>query len=711
MSTPFERGRALSYVHNWAILPLATRTSWQPLNSNGHNGATDDEDTIAAWMKKWPTANYGICPKASGLVVLDFDRNHKNGGDGVSTWQALLDKHNGGRPLPTFTVQTPGDGLHLYFIDPGFSVEDNNTPKGKAAVGVDIKWNGYVAGPGCVRDQTTRDDGSIRLGGEYKLISRRDILPAEMPEWLVRWISRERPQTKIDPNHKAKASDHDTVKRVVYMAGVLSRVPEGSAQEWINRECFKIGQYIGAGQITKQEVMVRFSRALRGWNGYERILDHIDRQLDAGSKIPRPWLSTKPEPAKKPAEPAQSIKDEAKAILDTPDPDDEDDMFSDPEDEVSERDQLVDELVDQMEIRMLAKLKLAAKYRTSKPVSEQLMDVTELRNLPQPEPLIDQIMSRGASTLLYAGTNVGKSVVALDMAMSVATGHPWLDRFRVHKGRVLWIAGEGVYSLLGRMKAWQYRNKVMLRPSQGDVFKVIPNSIVFASEEQVAETVAMVRDGQFDLVVIDTLAMNSVGFNENAPVEMTAWWNEVIKLRSECERLAILVLHHEGKGTANQNTTFKEPRGATSIKDVPETVIRLSISEGSKSGRDIEITKQRDMPSLGKRLYVDIEKEPKSGEPVVVGKPDPDTDEDGVLLKENSRTKLMRYFRENFSETGVTQAKLYGLVTEQDIIKKSTFYNAVNQLIKDKELVSTKRGSGVYLTLRGHLDNAGEDDL
>lgn len=703
--SPFERGRRLSAVYGWAIFPLYTRTSWSPITGNGHKAATNDEDQLEKWIKAHPTANYGVVPMLSGLVVVDLDRNHADGADGVSAWLELLKQHNDGKAIRTFTVKTPGDGLHLYFLDPGFSTD--NKPKGKPANGIDIKYDGFVCGPGSIRDERTRDNASTQLGGEYKIASH--CPPAEMPEWLKSWLSKTRPNasTKLDG---PKASDQDTVRRVVQMARILSNVPEGGASAWINAEATKIGQYVAAGQISKQEVLVRFGRALRGWTGYENVMQHIDRQLDYGIGLgPRPWMATKPTTDKPKPAPTSSPSAPA-ATKSTPEPEDLDSVLEEVE-EGDEWEQQIDERVEQLELNMLAKRKLAAKYRTTKPVAEQRITAAQLKDLPQPEPLIDQIMSRGASTLLYAGTNVGKSVVALDMAMSVATGHPWLDRFYVHQGAVLWIAGEGVYSLRGRMKAWQYANKKPLQLSAGHVFDIIPNSVVFASEEQVAETVALVHERQYDLVVIDTLAMNSVGFNENAPVEMTAWWNEVIKLRSECPRLAILVLHHEGKGTANQNTTFKEPRGATSIKDVPETVIRLSLAEGSKMGRDIEITKQRDMPSLGKRLMIDIQKEEKSGEPCVVGKPDPDTDEDGVLLKENSRTKLMRFFHENFSETGVTQAKLHSLVTEQDIIKRSTFYNAVNQLIKDKELVSTKRGNGVFLTVRGHLDDGTEDDL
>lgn len=709
MVSPFERGRRLSYSHDWAIFPLATRTTWQPLTSNGHHGATDDEAQLKAWMAKWPTANYGVNPRASGLIVLDFDRNHLDGADGVGTWRELLAKHNGGRDLVTFTVMTPGDGLHLYFQDPGFSAD--NTPKGKPAPGVDVKWNGFVAGPGCVRDQTQRNDGSVRLGGEYRVISRRDITPAPMPEWLVAWISKRRaaqPTQLTGP----KASDHDTVRRVVQMASVLSRIEQGGAQEWINRELPKIGQYVAAGQIPKQDVLVRFRRALMGWTGFDRVMDHIERQLDYGIGLgPRPWMATKPTTDKpKPAAPTTSAPVTTKS---TPDLTPEDEQ---PFEEVEEVDQFEADIQlaeYRMEVNLQAKLRHTAKYRTSKAVPDRAIDVTELKNLPRPEPLIQGIMGRGASTLLYAGTNVGKSMVALDMAMSVATGHPWLDRFPVYHGRVLWIAGEGVYSLLGRMKAWQYANKKPLRLSSGqDVFKIIPTSVMFASEDEVAETVAYVRDGQFDLVVIDTLAMNSVGFNENAPMEMTTWWTRVNSLRNECERLAILVLHHEGKGTANQNTTFKEPRGATSIKDVPETVIRLSKDENDKKARDLEITKQRDMPSLGKKLVLTIDQEPKSGEPVVYGREDTEElNEDGTLSKTNARTRLFKFFVDNFSETGTTQSKLYTMALEAGICKKTHFYNVVNDLIKSKELVSTKRGNGVFLTVRGHLDEGTEDDL
>ena len=50
---------------------------------------------------------------------------------------------------------------------------------------------------------------------------------------------------------------------------------------------------------------------------------------------------------------------------------------------------------------------------------------SQLDSLPAPEPLINGILFRGTLAALYGPSGVGKSFVAMAMAMSVASGSPW----------------------------------------------------------------------------------------------------------------------------------------------------------------------------------------------------------------------------------------------------------------------------------------------
>jgi hypothetical protein len=123
----------------------------------------------------WPaSANLGVGCRASGIVVLDLDR--KNGHDGISTLTKICDGH--GQPWPgntTYTVSTPNDGLHLYFLaPPGIAIASTI---GQLGPGIDVRapgWHrgGYVLGA-----------GSFTAAGPY--LACRDEPIAALPAWLI----------------------------------------------------------------------------------------------------------------------------------------------------------------------------------------------------------------------------------------------------------------------------------------------------------------------------------------------------------------------------------------------------------------------------------------------------------------------------------------------------------------------------------------------
>ena len=54
-----------------------------------------------------------------------------------------------------------------------------------------------------------------------------------------------------------------------------------------------------------------------------------------------------------------------------------------------------------------------------------LLDVEDVLALPDPEWLIDGIIPKKAIAQIYGAPNVGKTFVALDIALSIAAGVPW----------------------------------------------------------------------------------------------------------------------------------------------------------------------------------------------------------------------------------------------------------------------------------------------
>ncbi len=133
-------GRAAAeYIrHGWAVFPVEPRGK-APLTSHGFRDATTDENCVAAWWDKWPTANVGFTPSSARLLVVDVDGPE---GEAEAEKLGLLSE-------PTLRVET-ARGFHLYFSAPPEDVAEGVRQLG---TGLDIRGRrGYVVLPPSVHE-------------------------------------------------------------------------------------------------------------------------------------------------------------------------------------------------------------------------------------------------------------------------------------------------------------------------------------------------------------------------------------------------------------------------------------------------------------------------------------------------------------------------------------------------------------------------------
>src|SRR5262249_46295895 len=84
----------------------------------------------------------------------------------------------------------------------------------------------------------------------------------------------------------------------------------------------------------------------------------------------------------------------------------------------------------------------------------RLLTLADLDNLPDPEWLVDGLVGQNALVVLFGPPGVGKSFLALDLALSIATGRPWLGR-KTTQGGVVYVYAEGTSELKHRAAAWR----------------------------------------------------------------------------------------------------------------------------------------------------------------------------------------------------------------------------------------------------------------
>jgi hypothetical protein len=140
------------------------------------------------------------------------------------------------------------------------------------------------------------------------------------------------------------------------------------------------------------------------------------------------------------------------------------------------------------------------------------LSLTEIGELPPPEWLVDGLVPEDGLVVLYGEPTAGKSFLALDWGLSVATGVAWLGH-KVKQGEVVYIYAEGVRALAGRANAWlQEHGK-----TEALLFRAVPGAVSIPDPRELSEFVKAVRSVSENprLIIIDTLARNFGEGNES----------------------------------------------------------------------------------------------------------------------------------------------------------------------------------------------------
>lgn len=214
----------------------------------------------------------------------------------------------------------------------------------------------------------------------------------------------------------------------------------------------------------------------------------------------------------------------------------------------------------------------------------RLLDEAELRALPDPTWLVGGVIPEGGFIELHGPPGTYKSFLAVDLAMSIATGSEWAG-CAVKQGPVVYVAAEGASGYKLRLPSWRSARG---SDEEGQIY-MLPEAVQLLDGSEVEAFLTAVREREPKpvLVVIDTLSRCFVGEDENSAKSMSLLVAAVDRVRRETGA-TVLLIHHTNK-------TGKAERGSIALRGAVDMLMSVTRTEDTVT---LQCLKMKDGPEF-----------------------------------------------------------------------------------------------------------------
>jgi AAA domain len=204
--------------------------------------------------------------------------------------------------------------------------------------------------------------------------------------------------------------------------------------------------------------------------------------------------------------------------------------------------------------------------------------------------VIKRVLGSGGMSEIYGATNTGKTFIAVDMGLHVATGWEWFGH-KVRQGGVIYVPVEGAFGVENRIAAFRQHYNLEGRDIP---FAVVPAQIDLRSNAADADRlIATVKEvaKRFDcplvFIIIDTLARALAGGSDSDPEDMGSYIMNIDRIRI-ATGAHVLSVHHSGKDPSRGS------RGHSSMPAAVDTDIE--VTRQGQAPSILKFCKQRDLP-------------------------------------------------------------------------------------------------------------------
>jgi hypothetical protein len=194
-------------------------------------------------------------------------------------------------------------------------------------------------------------------------------------------------------------------------------------------------------------------------------------------------------------------------------------------------------------------------------------------------PVVHGLLREGETMNLISASKVGKSFLATDLALAVATGRPWLEQFDCERGDVLILDNElhpeTSANRIPKVAAARqipfdaYADHVLVKNLRGQLQNVYA----------LGEYFKLFQPGRFKIVILDALYRSMPkNTDENDNGTMAEIYNHIDRYADQM-RCAFILVHHSTKGNQSAKSVTDIGAGAGSQSRATDTHLVLRMHE------------------------------------------------------------------------------------------------------------------------------------
>ena len=356
-----------------------------------------------------------------------------------------------------------------------------------------------------------------------------------------------------------------------------------------------------------------------------------------------------------------------------------------------------------------------------------------IKQTPHSNFIIENILREHSITMIYAPPAAGKTAVARDIAIALASGSKlFANKFAIHGGkrRVMYMTQERISDLCTCLRKQAIYQK--LKDEIGDNIMVMENVPNFSNENHehyypdIIDYMQSLEE-KYDVLIIDHLQDTLGRINVASPEAICA----VVGLKEMLEELncAMIVLQHTNKNGTTEGgiAQFRaitditiSLTGSSSVRNFNHRMIPEKLSLGTDSWEPIPFHTAL-VPGSNDALYIVWDKPSEKKSKVVAEKPIMPTSAmyEDVPAKVNLATaersvgieggKILVYLLENESITSSELAKVYPIQSKRfALMKKLLDSEYISSVIRGPDGVVRSR-SCTGSTTTYSLTEAGEE--